>query len=97
MDDNSAGARKAKRRTIADINAGIAGLAKTTPATEADAHELAAQEQGAGGPSSGRQSEALQQVLILPIKRVGIIIFHNATASRAGTEKDPRSGWVGAT
>ena len=63
MDNNSAGARKAKRRTIADINAGIAGLAKTTPATEADAHELAAQEQGAGGPSSGRQSEALQQVL----------------------------------
>ena len=63
MDNNSAGARKAKRRTIADINAGIAGLAKTTPATEADAHDLAAQEQGAGGPSSGRQSEALQQVL----------------------------------
>ena len=57
MGDSSAGARKAPRRTIADINAGIAGLVKPKAALEAAPHDVTAQEQGAVDPSSSHNYE----------------------------------------
>ena len=57
MGDSSAGARKAPRRTIADINAGIAALVKPKAALEAAPHDVLAQEQGAVDPGSSLRKE----------------------------------------
>ena len=86
---NATSTHKQDTHTLRCTLHGLQGI-RQTPLTSTTAVCMLAE----GAATAAAWPEArisAPDMTVLPIKRVGIIIFHNATASRAGTEKDPFS------